>query len=224
MKIKDIYTSIVGKKILMAGTGSFLLFFIVVHLIGNSSIFIGPDGINAYTKQLQSLPAFVWLFRLILFALFTFHVFLGIQLYLQNSASKPVKYAIKKSLKATFASKNMIWTGIAIAAFLIYHLLHFTFRLTAAEPLAVDPLGRPDVYSMVLSGMKDMPSAIIYTLGLIALLLHIFHGIQSLFQSTGMSCEKMQPGIIRASRTAAVIIFIAYLSIPVIIFAGILRY
>lgn len=224
MNIKDIYNSIVGKKILMAATGSFLVFFIMVHLIGNSSIFLGPDGINAYTKQLQSLPAFVWLFRLIMIALFTFHVFLGIQLYLQNRDSKPIKYAVKKSLKATFASKNMIWTGFAIAAFLIYHLLHFTFRLTAAEPLAVDPLGRPDVYSMVLLGLKEALPAIIYILGLIALLLHIFHGIQSLFQSMGLNCEKMQPGIIRVSRTVAVIIFIAYLSIPVVIFAGILRY
>lgn len=224
MKIKDFYNHIVGKKILMACTGSFLLFFIIVHLLGNSSIYVGPDGINAYTKQLHSMPFLVWLFRLMMLVIFTLHVFIGVQLYVQNNASKPVKYFIKKSRKATFFSKNMIWTGIAIAAFLTYHLLHFTFRVTGGESLGTDMLGRPDVYSMVLSGLKNTPSAIIYILGLIALLFHILHGIQSLFQTMGLNCEKMQTGITKASMTAAVVIFIAYLAIPVVIFAGILRY
>ncbi len=224
MKIKDFYNHIVGKKIVMACTGFFLVFFIIVHLLGNSSIYIGPDGINAYTKQLHSMPALVWLFRLVMVVLFTLHVFTGIQLYVQNNASKPIKYSVKKSLKATFSSKNMIWTGIAIAAFLTYHLLHFTFRVTGAESLGIDALGRPDVYSMVLAGLKQAPAAIIYILGLIALLLHMLHGIQSLFQSTGLNGEKIQPSIIKASRTAAVIVFVAYLSIPVVIFAGLLRF
>lgn len=224
MKIKDFYSHIVGKKVLMACTGSFLVLFIIVHLLGNSSIYIGPDGINAYTKQLHSTPALVWLFRLVMAALFTLHIIIGIQLYMQNSDSKPIKYSVKKSLKATFSSKNMIWTGMAIAAFLTYHLLHFTFRITGAEPLGIDAVGRPDVYSMVLLGLKDVPSAIVYIFGLTALLLHILHGIQSLFQTTGLSSENMQPCIIKASKTAAFAIFIAYLAIPVVIFAGILTY
>jgi succinate dehydrogenase / fumarate reductase cytochrome b subunit len=224
MKMKDFYNHIVGKKILMACTGSFLVLFIIVHLLGNSSIYIGPDGINAYTKQLHSMPALVWLFRLVMLALFTLHVFIGIQLYVQNSASKPVKYSVKKSLKATFSSKNMIWTGLLIAAFLTYHLLHFTFRVASAESLGIDALGRPDVYSMVLTGLEETPAAIIYIIGLFALFLHILHGVQSLFQSTGLNCEKIQPCIIKASRTAAVVIFIAYLAIPLVIFAGILRF
>lgn len=224
MKIKDFYDHIVGKKILMACTGFFLVFFIIVHLLGNSSIYLGPDGINAYTKQLHSMPLFVWLFRLVMAALFILHVITGIQLYVQNSSSKPIKYSVKKSLKATFPSKNMIWTGVVIAAFLTYHLLHFTFRITGAEPLGTDELGRPDVYSMVLAGLKDAPSAIAYIIGLTALLLHILHGIQSLFQTTGLNCEKMQPGIIKASRAVAFVIFIGYLAIPIVIFAGILRF
>lgn len=224
MNIMNFSKNIVGKKVIMAFTGVFLFFFVSVHLIGNASVFFGPNGINAYTEKLHSLPALVWSFRLIMIVFFSIHIFLGIQLYLQNRASKAVNYAVKKSLKATFASKNMIWTGSAIAAFLLYHLLHFTIRAISIGQLGLDSMQRPDIYSMVLTGLKEIPSLIIYTLGLTALVLHLFHGIQSLFQSTGISSEAMQSCIIKASRTAAVIIFIGYLAIPIVIVAGILKY
>lgn len=224
MNIMNFSKNIVGKKVIMAFTGMFLFFFISVHLIGNASVFFGPEGINAYTEKLHSLPAIVWSFRLIMIVFFSIHIFLGIQLYLQNRASKPVQYTVKKSLRATFASKNMIWTGSAIAAFLIYHLLHFTIRVLSIGTPGIDAMQRPDIYSMVLTGLTEFPSLIIYSFGLIALVLHLFHGIQSLFQSTGISSEEMQSCIIKASKTAAVIIFIGYLAIPVVIIAGILKY
>lgn len=224
MNIMNFSKNIVGKKVIMAFTGMFLFFFISVHLIGNASVFFGPDGINAYTEKLHSLPALVWSFRLVMVVFFSIHIFLGIQLYLQNRASKAVNYAVKKSLKATFSSKNMIWTGSAIAVFLLYHLLHFTIRAFNIGELGIDSMHRPDVYSMVLRGLTEIPSLIIYTFGLIALVLHLFHGIQSLFQSTGINSEDMQSCIIKASKTVAVIIFIGYLAIPVVIIAGILKY
>lgn len=224
MNITNFTKNIVGKKLVMAFTGLFLFFFVIVHLIGNSSIFFGPDGINAYTEKLHSLPAVVWTFRLIMVVFFSIHIYFGINLYLENRASKPVQYAVKKSLRATFASKNMIWTGSAIAAFLIYHLLHFTIRALNIGELGIDSMQRPDVYSMVLKGLTEIPSLIIYTFGLVALVLHLFHAIQSLFQTTGLNTEKMQAGIIKASKTAAIIIFIGYLVIPAAIVAGILKY
>lgn len=224
MNIANFSKNIVSKKLVMAFTGLFLFFFVIVHLIGNSSIFFGPDGINAYTEKLHSLPAIVWAFRFIMVVFFSIHIYFGIQLYLENKASKPVQYAVKKSLRATFASKNMIWTGSAIATFLIYHLLHFTIRVLNIGELGIDSMQRPDVYSMVLKGLTEIPSLVIYTFGLIALVLHLFHGIQSLFQTTGLNTEKMQTAIIKASKTAAIIIFIGYLVIPAVIAAGILKY
>ncbi len=224
MNITNFSKNIVGKKLVMAVTGLFLFFFVIVHLIGNSSIFFGPNGINAYTEKLHSLPALVWTFRLIMVVFFSIHIYFGINLYLENRASKPVQYAVKKSLRASFASKNMIWTGSAIAVFLIYHLLHFTIRVLNIGELGTDSMHRPDVYSMVLKGLTEIPSLIIYIFGLATLVLHLFHGIQSLFQTTGLNTENMQTCIIKASKTAAVIIFIGYLSIPAVILAGILRY
>ncbi len=224
MTIRNFTQNMVGKKIIMAFSGFFLVFFVIVHLLGNSSIFFGPDGINAYTEKLNSLPALVWGFRLIMITFLSLHIYFGVSLYLENRDAKPLQYQVKKSLRATFASKNMIWTGVAIAVFLIYHLLHFTIRVLSIGTPSIDSKQRPDIYSMVLSGLSEVHSFIIYVFGLIALVLHLYHGIQSLFQTASLSTEGIHNSIIKASRTAAVVIFIAYLTIPAFILAGVLKY
>lgn len=224
MNIRNFSQNTVGKKMIMAFTGIFLVLFVILHLLGNSSIFFGPDGINAYTEKLHSLPALVWGFRLIMIVLLSIHVYFGITLYLDNRDARPFQYKVKKSLRATFASKNMIWTGAAIAAFLIYHLLHFTIRVLSIRAVGLDSNQRPDIFSMVLSGLTEIHSLIIYTFGLIALFLHMFHGVQSLFQTMSLSTEGVQNSIIKYSRTVAVLIFIAYLTIPAVILAGMLKY
>ncbi|MCX8030025.1 MAG: succinate dehydrogenase cytochrome b subunit [Thermodesulfovibrionales bacterium] len=223
MSIKGFLSNLVGKKIVMAVTGMFLLFFVLVHLLGNSSIYLGPDGINNYTQKLQSMPLFVWLFRFFMITVFIIHVYFGFLLYLENKNAKPDKYAIKKSLRATFASKNMIWTGLVVFGFLLYHLLHFTFRVISIERLNLDFMQRPDVYSMVIQGMTEVPSIVLYFFGLLALMFHIFHGFQSLFQTLGVLSEKMHPGLINFSKLFAFFVFLSYSLIPAVIIAGILR-
>lgn len=223
MKINSFTKNPVGRKLIMAFTGSFLILFIFLHFLGNSTIFFGPEGINAYTEKLHSLPLLVWLFRLLMIFFFCLHIYFGITLYLENRSSRPLEYRVKKSLKANFASKNMFWTGSIIIVFLIYHLLHFTFRVLGDMTLGLDLFHRPDIYSMVIVGLKDIFSLIIYAIGLLALLLHLFHGIQSLFQTISLSTEKSQPFIVKASKTAAFIVFIGYLSIPAVIVTGVLR-
>jgi len=225
-KIMQLWSNAVGKKILMAITGFGMLGFVIVHLLGNSSIFIGPDGINAYAMHLHSLPPLVWSFRSVMLALFSIHVFLGIQLTLQNSAAKPEPYAIKKSLCTTFAAKNMIWTGVLIGAFLVYHLLHFTAQITNPEISSdrnLDAMGRPDVFKMVVLSFQQVLISLIYCVALIALALHLTHGIQSCFQTVGLNNEKALPLIVKAAMVAAVILFLGYLSIPTVILTGILK-
>ena len=122
----QILKSVVGRKIFMAITGQCMVLFAVVHMMGNSSIFVGPDGINAYAKHLHDLGPLVWVFRAGLFAFVAIHIFYGIQLTLENSAANPTGYAVKKQLKATFASANMIWTGLLIA--LLHYLPYSAFH------------------------------------------------------------------------------------------------
>lgn len=216
----QILKSVVGRKVLMAITGQCMVLFAVVHMMGNSSIFVGPDGINAYAKHLHDLGPLVWIFRAGLLSLASIHIFFGIQLTLENSAANPAGYAVKRQLKATFASSTMIWTGLVMMAFLIFHLLHFTARVTPGVVQGVDALGRFDVFTMVVSAFKNGGIAAIYLLAMCALFLHLSHGIQSFFQTMGWNTDKTQCAISTVGKAVAFILLAGYAVIPLSIMAS----
>ncbi len=216
----QILKSVVGRKIFMAITGQCMVLFAVVHMVGNSSIFVGPDGINAYAKHLHDLGPLVWMFRAGLFGLAAVHIFYGIQLTLENSAANPDSYAVKKQLKATFASSTMIWTGLIICLFIIFHILHFTARVTPGIVQGVDALGRYDVFTMVVSAFRNGGTAFIYVAAMIALFLHLSHGIQSFFQTMGWNTDTTQCWISTAGKAVAFILLAGYAVIPLSILAS----
>jgi succinate dehydrogenase / fumarate reductase, cytochrome b subunit len=218
----QILTSSVGRKILMAITGQLMVLFVVVHLLGNSSIFIGADGINAYAKHLHDLGPLVWVFRLGMLGLISIHGIFGIMLTLENSAATPQSYAVKDHRKATFSSNNMIWTGLLIMLFLVYHLLQFTARVTPDIVQGVDALGRFDVFTMVLTSFQKGGIAAIYVAAMVVLFLHLNHGIQSFFQTMGWNTDKTLPVFSQLSKVVALVFLVGYSSIPVFILTGIL--
>ena len=224
-------SSSIGRKILMAITGQAMVLFAVVHLLGNSSIFGWLNGgINAYAEHLHSLPLPIIIgFRLVLLALVCVHIWFGIQLTIENSGGRPQQYAVKSTQKATFASENMIWTGSLIALFIVYHLAHFTFQVINPETAALKnlvPLHAemvPNVMGMVVAGFQNFFVSFIYAGAMVALFLHLSHGIQSFFQTMGWSNDSSQPIIIRLGTLVALGLFLGYVTIPLTIFAGILK-
>ncbi len=216
--------STVGKKLFMSVSGLIMLLFVVIHVIGNSTIYFG--ALNAYAEKLHSLPLLVWKTRFIMLTVFLVHIVFGIQLTIDNSASKPDKYAVKKSLSTTFAGKNMIWTGLIIWAFIVYHLLHFTLQFIdpgIAARLVSDTMGRPDVSGMVVSSFKKLAVSLTYILAMTALVLHLTHGIQSSFQTLGLANERTLPVIIKTGVVIAFILFLGYISVPILVFARIIN-
>src|SRR5208337_4621277 len=186
----NLLKSSVGRKLIMSVTGFLMIAFVAMHLLGNTTIYHGPDGINTYAKAIHRFTSLVWAFRLTLLAMFSLHVFYGIQLTLENRAAKPQGYAMNGNLQTTFAGRNMIWTGLLIAAFVVYHLLHFTFQVTNPDISSrghLDPMGRPDVFTMVVLSFHNFFISFVYICAMCALGLHLSHSIQSLFQTTGLS-------------------------------------
>jgi len=217
-------TGSVGKKIMMAVTGQGMIIFIILHALGNATIFSG--GLNAYAAKLHSLPLLLWAVRIVMLALFILHVFFGIVLTLENRKAKPGAYAVKTYLKATFASRTMIWTGAVIGAFVVFHLLHFTLQVINPVHAAVqniDATGRPDVAAMVISAFGKVSFSIIYITAIAALLLHLTHGVQSSFQTLGLNNDQTIPAVTRAGTVAAIALFLAYSAIPVSIVLGIMK-
>ncbi|KAF0218076.1 MAG: succinate dehydrogenase cytochrome b556 [Geobacteraceae bacterium] len=217
----QLLTSSVGRKILMAITGQLMVLFVIVHLLGNSTIFIG--WVNAYAEHLHAMPPVVWIFRIVMLALVGIHILFGIQLTLENSAANPQGYAVNNKLKATFASENMIWTGLLLLAFIVYHVLHFTARVTPDIVKGVDALGRFDVFTMVVSSFQHGIIAVIYVAAMVTLFLHLSHGIQSFFQTMGWNNAKSLPVFSKIAMVLAVIFLLGYSSIPLFIVTGILN-
>jgi len=218
----SLFTSSVGRKVLMAVSGFFLLGFIVAHLAGNSTIFAGSDWLNAYAEHLHALGPFVWVFRVFMIIVLGVHVLFGVILTLENWGANPGKYAVSRRVKATFSSRNMIWTGLLLFVFLVYHLLQFTIHVTPDVVLATDNAGRPDVYTMVVSSMRIAAIAAVYILGMIVLFLHTKHGIQSFLQTLGLSNDALLPRYTLAGKLISAVFLIGFGAIPVLILTGIL--
>jgi succinate dehydrogenase / fumarate reductase cytochrome b subunit len=222
----NFFRSPVGRKIVMAVSGFSMFAFVVAHLTGNSTICAGPDGMNAYALALHRFPVLIWILRLILFVTFVLHVFYGIVLTLENRAAKRQAYAVRKYIQATFAGRNMIWTGFLLGAFIFYHLLHFTFQVTnpgIAAGSHPDAMGRPDVFMMVVLSFRKLAISIVYAGAMVALGLHLSHSIQSAFQTAGLNGERSFPVIMTGGTIAAILIALGFAAFPVLIFAGILR-
>jgi succinate dehydrogenase (or fumarate reductase) cytochrome b subunit, b558 family len=110
---------------IVAVTGIILILFVVGHLLGNLQIFIGPDWINGYSEHLRDLGPLLWLIRIFLLATVLIHIYVTIQLAIENRRARPDAYIDKRYVKATFASRHMVMSGLIVLAFIIYHLAHF---------------------------------------------------------------------------------------------------
>jgi succinate dehydrogenase / fumarate reductase, cytochrome b subunit len=134
--LKPVRSSL-GKKYAMAVTGLLLIGFVVVHMSGNLLIYLGPDAMNSYAQALKARQALLWTARLGLLAIFVLHVVLGLLLTFQNKAARPTAYVYEDTLQASWASRHMMLTGLALLAFVIYHLAHFTFGVVKPADVQV---------------------------------------------------------------------------------------
>ncbi len=220
-----ILSSSIGRKWIVAITGFVLVLFVVGHLIGNLSIFLGPDAINSYALFLQSLGEILWAIRLFLLACVVLHIGFTITLWRENMRARPQKYAVKNDLETTVYARLMRLSGLVVLAFILFHLAEFTWQAFTPEYKTwVDGAGRHDVYRMVIAGFSSPFVAGFYILAIGLLAMHLSHGMASLFQTLGITTAKMRPIFERGGRTLAWVIFAGYVSIPLAVFFGLLRY
>lgn len=196
-----------------------------MHLLGNLSIFLGPEAINSYSEKLHHLGVLLWVARLGLIAVAVLHVFFTISLWRENKKASPQKYAVQRTLETTLYARSMRLSGLVILGFVLFHLAQFTWELTNPDYKNwVDTLGRHDVYRMLVSAFSTWWVAGFYLLSVGLLALHLAHGIASLFQTLGLTSEKLRPRFERAGRLIALLFFVGYASIPVAVFFKVVRY
>jgi succinate dehydrogenase / fumarate reductase cytochrome b subunit len=198
--VSALLDSTVGAKVLVALTGLGLVAFVVVHMVGNLKLLPGgPESrtaINGYAYFLKlDLGAWLWVARGGLLFIFVLHLALAIRLKARSAAARPVGYAYPRTAQATLASRTMIWTGVVILLFVLFHLAHYTFGWVkqADTPVGAvnyldlrDPKGRHDVYEMTVAGFRNPLLSAFYLFCQVVLFVHLRHGIPSTFQTLGL--------------------------------------
>ena len=213
----------VGQKLVLAVSGLALVGFLLVHMLGNLTIFQGADVMNGYAAWLKGHPL-LWAARCSLIGLFLIHITLAIRLALSNRKSRPIGYQHARiNQETTVISRYIVLTGLLVLSFLIYHVLHFTVGVIQPDhALFIDSQGRHDVYKMVVQSFQVPIVAISYLAAMAILGLHLIHGLQSLFQTFGLFHETYT-GLIRACCIAlASLIVIGNASIPLSVWLGLI--
>ncbi|GAA5483438.1 succinate dehydrogenase cytochrome b subunit [Haloferula sargassicola] len=216
--VSRVWSSTIGRKLLVALTGIVLTLFLAGHLAGNLLVFVGREAFNDYAEFLHHMihGAGVWIARAVLLACLVIHVAATISLTRQNRAARQA-YENKATIQATKSSLIMIWTGLTILAFIIFHILHFTVRLSYPEADFQDPLDpeRFDAWGMVIKGFTNPATVLFYVIAMGLLCSHISHGVQSMFQTLGLRSQKSAPILRVLSVGYAIVIFCGFVSIPI---------
>jgi len=215
----SLYSTAVGKKYVMAVSGMVLMVYVVAHMIGNLKLFFGAESLNAYSHWLREVgePALprewlLWGVRIGLVAAVVVHIHAAYALTVMNRRARPDAYRSKRDyVAADFASRTMRWTGIIVAAFVIFHLLDLTWGPANPDYVAGDP------YRNIIASFERVPVALFYVLANLALGLHLYHGAWSLFQSMGW----VQPWRRQFATAFAGIIVLGNVSFPLAVMFGV---
>jgi len=213
------YDSTVGMKVVMAVTGLILFLFVVGHLLGNLQVFEGREALNRYAVFLRIEPPLLWTVRIILLISVLLHIWSSWKLVRRKWDARPVKYQMKKPAGSSYASRTMYWSGPIILAFVIYHLMQYTFGV-GGTPFNVLANGEVDVYANLVEGFRNPAVSIFYIIAMILLCMHLYHGVWSAFQTLGASHPRYTPMLKNFSAIIAILIAIGYISIPLSILLG----
>jgi succinate dehydrogenase / fumarate reductase cytochrome b subunit len=218
--IKQTFGSSIGSKAIVAVTGLGMVGFLVMHLSGNLLVFGGPEAIAAYAEGLRKFPMLLLGARIGLIVMTLLHISVAIKLNLASQAARPVKYTKKQFVKASLSSRTMVLTGLLILAYILFHLAHFTFRVTSAE---IGALGPWEVHKMIVLAFSNPLVALTYIVAMVLLGMHLSHGLSSLWQTLGLNHKKYNRFLNLLGPVVGTLLAAGYISIPVAVLVGILK-
>lgn len=226
------WTSSIGKKFIVAVTGIALVLFLAGHMSGNLLVFAGREPFNDYALFLHHAlhGAGIWIARIGLLIALVLHVVATIALTRDNRAAR-IPYQFPNTIKASKSSRIMIWTGLTILFFLIYHLLHFTVHAgntygsyVDAAYLAETGESRHDAWKMVIDGFRVWYVSVFYIIAVSVLCSHLGHGVASIFQTLGINSKRSRGLIEKFSWAYAIVIWLGFIAVPISVLIGLVHY
>src|SRR3954470_13880522 len=199
----------------MAVSGILLVLFLIAHMIGNLHVYQGRAAFNDYSHWLRTFgePAlgyrwFLTILEIGLVVAVLAHMWAAISLWRQARAARPERYAMKKSIAQSYASRTMRWGGVIIILFVVYHLLDLTFG-------AVNPAGTDSTpYQRLVEGFSNPIVTAVYTISLVLLGMHLRHGIWSATQTLGQSNKRREKTVNAFAIVFSVLLIAGYLVVP----------
>jgi len=224
MTFKQMFTSSVGKKLVMGFTGIFLILFLIVHAGLNATIFANDGGLM-FNKagHFMGSNAVPRILEIGLFLGIFLHIYQGYLLTLENKSKRAVGYAVNYDKGSKWYSRSMGILGTLLFLFLVMHLAHFWVpsRITGLEPVMIDGKEYHNLYGEMLSVFQgNLPVVVLYSIGCLSLAWHLMHGFQSAFRTLGVSNPRYLK-IIESTGTAfSILVSLAFALMPISMYAG----
>jgi len=216
-----LFSTSIGRKLVMAVTGLILFVWLLGHMLGNMALFQGADKLNSYAAWLQGHPT-LWVMRVTMLLVLGIHIYVALALYMENRVARGTRYAIR-TFQTSLTSRYMVFTGALVVSFLIYHILHFT--VGAIEPQfhnGVDAAGHHDVYGMVVRSFQVPWIAGSYIVAMLLIGSHLLHATRSMFQTVGVNHESYNQAIRLFAQIAVALFVIGNCSMPILVLAGVI--
>jgi len=213
----DLWQSTVGQKALVAAAGLVLWLWVVLHVLGNLTLFSGAVAADGYAASLRRVPAGLWAARVVLTVAVLIHVAGVVSLARRNRAARAGHATAACRGPATLAARSMRVGGVLLLAFVGYHLLHLTFGVLHPG------FASGHVYENVVVGLRPVWVGALYVAAAALLGLHLFHGLWAAVRTLGLRPDAA------ASRRGPAVALIAgamtagFASVPIAVLAGWLR-
>lgn len=222
--VSNLKPSSICKKQIVAATGLILNLFVVGHLAGNLFILGGPDAFNGYAKKLAHLRPGLYVIEFGLAWIFLVHLYTTALLVLENIKARGTPYAVAQDVGSrSIATKLMPYTGSVIFAFVLWHLMDFTF-IDHDGPRSVLNGQSYGLFGVVINSFKDPVHSLLYILAMLAVGMHLSHGIQSFFQTYGFNHPTYTPMIKKFSETVAFVVAAGYIWIPIAVMNNVIKF
>ncbi len=212
-------------KMVMAVTGALFVLYVVMHMYGNLKAFGGQAAFDDYAHHLRTLgepilpySGFLWMFRAVLIISLVAHVYSAFYLWSRAQGARTTRYQVKKAAAATISARFMRWGGVALLLFIVFHLLQFTTKTIQVGGSFASP------YQGVVAGFQVWWVTLIYVLAMVALGMHLRHGVWSASQTLGWTGTARSRRLANVSAvTIAIVVVVGFLLPPLSILVGLIK-
>lgn len=223
MAVMTLTRSTIGKKVIMAVTGLIWIGFLVFHMYGNLKVYNGAEYFNHYAEFLREIgsPLFghlhiLTILRIVVTVAVLLHIWAAISLTRAAVVARPQSYAMKRLVRANYASITMRYGGVAIGLFLLYHLAHFTWGWIPIPGGFI----KGDAYHNMVGGFQSIFNVLFYLIAVAALGLHLYHGTWSMFQTLGFNNQKYDSTLRGVALALGILMFLGFAIVPLSVLFG----